>query len=65
MTLYEKILALYPDLTLVDFAPLTGTIVLQNDGVNDYIANWANLTHPKPTDAQLEAAEKLLAPAPF
>ena len=51
MTLYEKIMALYPELTTQDF--LTN-IRLQNnsDGRGDYIAEW-NHTLPKPTDEQL------------
>jgi hypothetical protein len=51
--LYEKIMALYPELTTQDF--LT-TIRLQNDsdGRGDYIAEW-NHTLPRPTDEQLGA----------
>lgn len=53
MNLYEKIIALYPELTQQDF--LT-TIRLQNDsdGKGDYIAKWEH-TLPKPTDEQLGA----------
>ena len=52
MTLYEKIIALYPDLQPQDF--LT-TIRLQNDsdGKGDYIAAWDHQTLPKPTAEQL------------
>ena len=51
MTLYEKIMALYPSLTIDDFLD---TIRLQNDsdGKGDYIAKWEH-TLPKPTDEQL------------
>jgi hypothetical protein len=51
MTLYEKIMALYPSLTIEDFLD---TIRLQNDsdGKGDYIAKWEH-TLPKPTDEQL------------
>lgn len=51
MTLYEKIMALYPSLTDIDF---TTTIRLQNDsdGKGDYIAEW-NHTLPRPTDEEL------------
>lgn len=54
MTLFEKIIAIYPSLTMADFAPKTGTIVLQNDsdGKGDYIKSWSN-TNPEPTPAQL------------
>lgn len=51
MNLYEKIMALYPSLTLQDFLD---TIRLQNDsdGKGDYIAKWEH-TLPRPTDEQL------------
>jgi hypothetical protein len=55
MELYAKIMLLYPLLTEKDFAPVTGTIVLQNDsdGRGDYIREWDHPTFPKPTDEQL------------
>lgn len=54
MTLYDKIMVIYPQLEQQDF--LT-TIRLQNDsdGKGDYIAKWEH-TLPKPTDEQLGAA---------
>ena len=53
MTLYEKIKALYLELTIRDF--LT-TIRLQNDsdGKGDYIAAWDHPTLQRPTDEQLK-----------
>jgi hypothetical protein len=50
--LYEKIMALYPELTAQDF--LT-TIRLQNDsdGRGDYIASWEHPTLARPTDEEL------------
>ena len=53
MTLYEKIISLYPELTDRDF--LT-TIRLQNDsdGKGDYIAAWNHPTLAKPTEDQLK-----------
>ena len=47
MTLYEKIISLYPQLTDWDF--LT-TIRLQNDsdGLGDYIKAWNHPTLPHP-----------------
>jgi hypothetical protein len=53
MTLYEKILAIYPE--LVDFNFASGVITLQNDsdGKGDYIAKWEHPTLPRPTDEQL------------
>ena len=54
MTLYDKIIALYPELTTEDFMPL-GTIRLQNDsdGRGDYIAKWEHPTLARPTEEQL------------
>ena len=53
MTLYDKIKALYPELTDRDF--LFETIKLQNDsdGKGDYIAKWEHPTLPRPTDEEL------------
>ena len=53
MTLYEKIINLYPELETYDFA--LGDIRLQNDsdGKGDYIAKWNHPTLPKPTDEEL------------
>jgi len=52
MTLPEKILALYSELTMADL--VDGYITLQNDsdGNGDYIAKWEH-SLPKPTDEQL------------
>ena len=54
MTLYEKIIVIYPQLTDADFSPIMGTIALQNDGQGDYIKEWNNPL-PRPTDEQLKA----------
>jgi hypothetical protein len=53
MTLYDKIKALYPELTDRDF--LNSTIRLQNDsdGRGDYIAAWDHPTLARPTEEQL------------
>ncbi len=53
MTLYEKITAIYPELTPQDFII---TIRLQNDsdGRGDYIAVWNHPTLPRPTEEQLK-----------
>jgi len=52
MTLYDKIMAIYPQLEQQDFM---SNIRLQNDsdGKGDYIAKWDHPTLPRPTDAQL------------
>jgi hypothetical protein len=54
MSIYEKIIAVYPDLTQRDFEKF---IILQNDsdGRGDYIAKWEHPTLAKPTDEQLAA----------
>ena len=53
MTLTEKIIALYSELTDKDFMTV---ITLQNDsdGKGDYIAAWNHPTLKKPTDAALD-----------
>ena len=53
--MYEKITKIYSELTIKDFFPATGTILLQNDsdGKGDYIAKWEHPTLAKPTDEQL------------
>ena len=52
MTLYEKIMAIYPELKPQDFL---FTICLQNDsdGKGDYIAKWEHPTLSRPTDEEL------------
>ena len=57
MTLYEKILVIYPDLAINDFFGPLATILLQNDsdGKGDYIREWNHPTYPKPTQEQLDA----------
>tara|TARA_R110000822_G_scaffold7281_1_gene29952 strand:+ start:1234 stop:1410 length:177 start_codon:yes stop_codon:yes gene_type:complete len=52
MTIFDKIMALYPSLTQQDFWTV---ITLQNDsdGNGDYIAKWEHPTLPRPTEEQL------------
>ena len=52
MILYDKIKALYPQLTERDFDTV---ITLQNDsdGKGDYIAKWEHPTLARPTEEQL------------
>ncbi len=56
MTLYQRIMVIYPDLLPQDFLIV---IRLQNDsdGRGDYIAAWNHPTHPRPTQEQLDALE--------
>lgn len=53
MTLYDKIMALYPELQIQDFMTV---IRLQNDsdGRGDYIAKWEHTTLARPTEEQLQ-----------
>ena len=55
MNLYDKIMALYPELVGYDFS--FGAIRLQNDsdGRGDYIAKWEHPTLPRPTQKQLDS----------
>jgi hypothetical protein len=52
MTLFEKVMALYPELQPNDFMTV---IRLQNDsnGTGDYIAKWEHPTFARPTEEQL------------
>jgi hypothetical protein len=52
MNLYDKIMAIYPELTDTDFMTV---ILLQNDsdGKGDYIAKWEHPTLARPTDEEL------------
>lgn len=56
MTLYDKILAIYPELKPEDFLSV---IRLQNDsdGRGDYIREWNHPTLAQPTQEQLDALE--------
>ena len=56
MTLYDKIIQLYPSLTQQDFMTV---ITLQNDsdGKGDYIAKWEHPTLAKPTQEQLDGVK--------
>ena len=52
MTLYERIMVLYPELSQQDFMTV---IRLQNDsdGKGDYIAAWEHPTLARPSEEQL------------
>lgn len=58
MTLYEKIVKLYPSLIPEDF--VIGDIRLQNDldDKGEYIAKWEHPTLERPTEEQLAAVEE-------
>lgn len=57
MSLYEKIIAIYPTLKDTPEMFADGTIILQNDsnGKGDYLVKWAHKTLKQPTDVQLAA----------
>jgi hypothetical protein len=52
MTLYDKLMQLFPNLTPQDFMTV---IRLQNnsDGKGDFIAEWSHPTYTRPTDEEL------------
>jgi hypothetical protein len=54
MTLYEKIIQIYPELATYNFAHSDITLQNDSDGKGDYIAKWEH-TLPRPTDEQLGA----------
>ena len=55
MSLYEKIMTIYPELTTKDFEPMEGIIVLQDNsnGKGAFIKEWNHPTLAKPTDEEL------------
>ena len=57
MTLVEKIILIYPELTIADFASPVASIIVQNDsdGKGDYIKSWNHPTLKQPTKEQLDA----------
>jgi hypothetical protein len=52
MTLYEKIIAIYPELVTYNFA--NKDIILQDDGQGAYIKSWNHPTLTRPTQTQLD-----------
>ena len=56
MTLYDKIMTLYPSLTQQDFMTV---IRLQNDsdGRGDYIKSWNHPSLSQPTQEQLDGVK--------
>jgi hypothetical protein len=58
MSLYQKLITLYPELSSYDFA--YGAIRIQNDsdGKGDYIREWNHPTLTRPTQAQLDSLEE-------
>jgi hypothetical protein len=57
MNLVEKIISIYPELTILDFVSPLATIIVQNDsnGAGDYIKAWNHPSLPMPTKEQLDA----------
>jgi hypothetical protein len=55
MSLYDKLIAKHPELTVEDFHPITGTIMLQDDsdGFGPRIAKWEHPTLAQPSDDEL------------
>ena len=53
MTLYEKIVAIYPELSDQVFIHVGITLQNDSDGNGDYIVKWEHPTLPRPTEEQL------------
>ena len=53
MTLYDKIISIYPELADFDFASSVITLQNDSDGNGDYIAAWNHPTLARPTEEQL------------
>jgi hypothetical protein len=55
MSLYEKVIAIHPELKPEDFHPATGSILLQDesDGFGPRIFKWEHPTIPRPSDEEL------------
>jgi hypothetical protein len=60
MTLYDKIITIYPELADQQLVFIDGTITLQNDsdGKGDYIKAWNHPTLSEPTPEQLAEVEQ-------
>lgn len=58
MTIYEKIIQIYPELVSMPELFYNGAILLQNDsdGNGDYIKSW-NYPSPQPTQEQLDSIQ--------
>jgi len=57
MTLYEKIITLYPELKNEAFFSNGITLRNDSDGKGDYIYIWEHATLPRPTKEQLDALD--------
>lgn len=57
MTLYDKLIKLYPELKNYDFGSSDITLQNDSDGKGDYIAKWEHPTLPRPTQEQLEGVK--------
>jgi hypothetical protein len=55
MSLWEKIIVLYPEIEFDKKVIVNTCILIQNDldGKGDYIAKWEHPTLPRPTEEQL------------
>jgi hypothetical protein len=58
MTLYEKIISLYPELENQILIYLGIIIQNDSDGRGDYIAKWEHPTLARPTQEQLDSVEE-------
>ena len=60
MSLFDKIVAMHPELNVDDFHPLHGSILIQDDsdGQGTYIVKWDHPTIARPSDASLGITRK-------
>ena len=54
MTLYEKIISLYPELTGIPLMDVKIHLKNDSDGKGDYIAKWEHPTLAQPTKEELD-----------
>jgi hypothetical protein len=58
MTLYEKIILIYPELNEQILINVGITLQNDSDGRGDYIAKWEHPTLARPTQEQLDSVEE-------
>ena len=56
MTLYDKIISIYPELSSYDFAHGDIELLDNSDGNGAFISKWEHPTLTKPAEEQLQAA---------
>ena len=55
LSLYDKIMIIYPELTFEDFMiDKNGYVVMKDDGEGAYIYSWTHPIFPRPTQEQFD-----------